>query len=430
MYVEIGTTKYRPIDFAMRRRVLDHLGSLPGGHAAALGFLFGVPADAWTFPNENAFYRAINIFADTPEAERTPTTLPNMLTVARRRAGTVMPGPGGALLPGGTTTLAGVRYADSAALALAGPVTALLALEATLRHPGLTRIVDDPLNGYAFTSWAALTEALGTWNGLGALPVAVRAARIPIHPVSALSNYDPTDTVTAENLRLQEARYVYAWGSCGMTGQHLTARIHDLGGDIQREDEVTFGQGQGAALRQLLLAPVAVRTLYEIHNPMLHHFVIEKRPSDQGAILQQGYIGAYWASWWAGLTGGLSVREEGNHEIISAMRTFWGGGRTIDLGVLGTRLGAFLAQPRMSTAGSAEAWRNLPFLPWAVIALDNPATWVVTTWSVAAPNTVFNAVEDRLHGDYPQEWVTETVMREAAEYETRIEAVRTLNPRL
>ncbi|MFI5983836.1 hypothetical protein ACIBEA_23500 [Streptomyces sp. NPDC051555] len=421
MYVQIGTTKYPPADIAIRRKALDQLGDGlgEGGHAASLAFLFGVPGSAWTFPNENAFLRALNIFEAAPIEQRTPQTLPNMLTVARR--------PASVPLPGGTVTLIGTRYASAAALALAPAVTGLLALAATIRHAGLLALASDPLNGYAFPTWAAATTALGTWNGQGAVPPAALAFRVPVRPPSVLVRYDPSSVVTgAQDIVDHERRYTYAWGTCGMTGEHMTGRLLDLGGDIQREAETTYGQGQGAALRQLLLTPVTVRTVYEIFNPMLHHFIVEKRPSDQGAVLQQGYIGAYTAPWWAGLTTeGMSLRKPDDQEALAAMRTYWGGGRTVDLGTLGTRLGAFLAEPRISTVGSTTAWRQLPFLPSAELPpMNEPAAWVVRTWSVADPQTVFDTVETRLNGGYPQEWVTHTVMREAAEYQARIAVVR------
>ncbi|MEV7723959.1 hypothetical protein AB0P15_04390 [Streptomyces sp. NPDC087917] len=421
MYVQIGTTKYPPADIAIRRKALDQLGNGlgAGGHAPSLTFLFGVPGSAWTFPNENAFYRALNIFEAAPPEQRTPQTLPNMLTVARR--------PASLTLPGGTVTLLGVSYASAAALALAPPVTGLVALAATVRHPGLLALASDPLNGYAFPTWAAAATALGAWNGLGAVPPAALAGRIPVRPQTALVRYDPSSVVTgAQDIVDHERRYSYAWGTCGMTGEHMTGRLLDLGGDIQREAETTFGHGQGAALRQLLLTPVAVRTVYEVFNPMLHHFVVEKRPSDQGAVLHQGYIGAYTAPWWAGLTTeGMTLRKPDDQETLEAMRTFWGGGRTIDLATLGTRLGAFLAEPRLSTVGSTTAWRQLPFLPSAELPpMNDPPAWVVRTWSVADPQTVFDTVEARLNRNFPQEWVTHTVMREAAEYHARIAAVR------
>jgi hypothetical protein len=85
-----------------------------------------------------------------------------------------------------------------------------------------------------------------------------------------------------------DAAQRFAWTTCGQTVQFLLGRVSQLGGDVRREDQVTFGQGQGQAMANLLAAHVGVLTFYEAHNPLLNQFVIEKSPADQAAVLQQG----------------------------------------------------------------------------------------------------------------------------------------------
>jgi hypothetical protein len=106
---------------------------------------------------------------------------------------------------------------------------------------------------------------------------------------------------------------------------------------------------------------------------------------------------------------------------MTQVRSAWGLAQPVDLGQLGTLLGAFLAEPRLNTQGALAAWDALPFLPglreWSQ---DVAPSWEVKVWSVHDPDTANGTVATRLGLQATSAWVTQTVLLEATEYWTRI----------
>jgi hypothetical protein len=416
MYLQIGATRLAPQDIDVRQRMLvplDQAAQTEAGHAGALSFFFTPVTHAWVFGSATAFYRAALALVALPAEQRAPDQLPTTISVSRRAATTAV--------PGGTVTVAGQRYDSALALANSPLIAGLAADGAVIGLPAVTVLVNNLLNPFSFTGWNAAGIAIGTWNGTGPMPPAVLAARVPVRPLSALARYDPTMQVLHAAVVDHRRRFSYAWSTCGQTGEHLTSRLGDLGADIQRENETSFPQGQGAALRALLVADVQVLTIFEIFNMRQHHFVIEKRPNDQQAIMQQGFISAYTATWWAGLTPGLHTLKTADLATMTQVRSAWGLAQPVDLGQLGTLLGAFLAEPRLNTQGALAAWDALPFLPglreWSQ---DVAPSWEVKVWSVHDPDTANGTVATRLGLQATSAWVTQTVLLEATEYWTRI----------
>jgi hypothetical protein len=285
--------------------------------------------------------------------------------------------------------------------------------------------VNDPAAGYVFGSWDALATALGAWNGDGALPVAVRAARVAQRPNSVLEYWDPAVTVTKANLRDCEHWIESIWGACGQTAEYLISRVHDLGGDVQLENTFRVEQGNGQVLAQYLLAPVARRTLINIGNNLIHEFVIEKRPSDQRAILQQGYLFTYNAIWWAGLTDDeLLSAQPADQEALRDARAEYGPTRSINLNKLGTNLTRLLSAPMLNSQAAAAAWLDLPFHPKAAPNKAVAPSFEVREWSVNAPDTAREAIRDRLGPTFDREWISQLVMYEIDELWRRIQPVR------
>jgi hypothetical protein len=414
MYLQIGPTRLTPEDIDVRQRFLAPLNQAAqtqAGHAGLLGCFFTSETHAWYFPYPRAFYRAAIAFAALPIQQRTPDQLPNEILISFKAATDAR--------PAGTVTVAGQRY-DSALALANGPIIAGLAADgAVISLPAVTALVNNLLNPFTFADWHTAGIAIGNWDGTGALPPAVLAARVPVTPLSALARYDPTMQVLHAAVDDHKRRFSYAWSTCGQTGEFLTSRLHDLGADIQRENETSFPQGQGAALSALLTANVQVLTIFEIFNMRQHHFVIEKRPNDQQAIMQQGFIGAFNATWWAGLT---NLNTLGNNlNAMTQVRGVWGEARAVNLGQLGTLLGNFLAEPRLNTQGALAAWDALPFYPGLREWSQNVApSWEVKVWSVNDPATANGTVSARLGPQATSTWVTQTVLLEATEYWGRI----------
>jgi hypothetical protein len=421
MYIQIGAVIFPPADILLRQRILtllDQAAASETGHAGALEYFFGPPTHGWVFGNDNAFYRIALAVAALPAEQRAPEQLPNTVAPSRK--------PASVAVPGGTVTIAGQRYTSALALANSPVIAGLAAAAAVIRLPAVLALASNMLNAFSFASWAVAATAIGGWNGTGALPVAVSAARVPVRPVSALARYDPTVEADRPHIVDHARRFSYAWSTCGQTGQHLTARLHDLGGDIQRENEITFNHNEGDQLTAFLVADVAVRTVIEIYNMRQHHFVIEKRPADQLAIMQQGFISGYTSTWWAGLTPALETfTTQASRVTMTGRRAVWGLAQPVDLGALGALLGAFLAEPRLNTPGALVAWDALPFLPGLREWSQNvPPAWEVKVWSVNAPDTARIAIADRLGAQQTSPWLTQAVLQEATEYWTRISAVQ------
>jgi hypothetical protein len=415
VYIQIAGVKLLPTDIELRRDTLAWIGVQEP--ATALAELFGDVTHGWLFSSEQVFYRAIRLLAARSELERQAGEY-----ISRDLTGWRLHGD--PRVADGTVKIAGQVYATAAALAAAPAIASLVAARATLVRPAVTRLVNDLAAGYAFDTWAALAVALGAWDGTGALPDAVRARREARHPKSVRGTWDPTVAVTSANLRACERLIENIWGACGATAEYLIGRVEDLGGDVRQENNFGIGPGEGQQLAQYLLTPVTRRTLINIGNETIHEFVIEKRPLDQRAILQQGYIFNYNAIWWAGLADELVSAPPEDREALTEARANYGPTSPVNLNQLGTNLTRLLAAPSLKSQAATEAWLELPFQPRAKPNKSVEPSFQVIEWSVNDPDAVRAAVSQRLGMTFDREWISQLVMYEIDEFWRRIQPVR------
>jgi hypothetical protein len=153
----------------------------------------------------------------------------------------------------------------------------------------------------------------------------------------------------------------------------------------------------------------------------VHEFTIEKRPSDQAAVLHQGYLSAYNSLWWAGLAENLNSLAQDPKEAITRMRDIYGGGRKINISELAKNLADFMSAPTINSKQAKAAWGQLPFNPGAAPNSEEKPNLIVRVWHVGNPKTVIEELEKTLNSK--EEWVTTAVQKEVLEvYKKIIEA--------
>jgi hypothetical protein len=312
--------------------------------------------------------------------------------------------------------VAGREFTDVDTLAASDLVAGVVALRDTLRRPAVTALVGDRAAGYRFDTWEALAVALGDWDGEPPTPLGLGAFRVPERQRSVRVNWNPARDVTPDNVGTYDHAFRTAWSNCGQTAEYLIGRIQDLGGDVQREDTLLIGQGEGARLAQCLLTVVTRRTLINVVNDQVHEFTIEKRSEDQGAILQQGYLSGYSAIWWAGLDAELIDAPQTARQDLLDMRADYGPTRAIDLITLGANLTRFLAAEQINSEAARAAWRDLPFHPNGALPSANPPSFQVRVWSINEPDTVRETVRGRLGDTLDATWISQLVMLEVNEF--------------
>ena len=283
----------------------------------------------------------------------------------------------------------------------------------------------DTFSEWEFADWKTLRNVVTGWNGKLPYPYEFRPHRRPRRPKPVLTEYDPTARLDKTTVTLREKQYSNAWGTCGNTVEFLTARINDLGGDVCLESEVVVaGASGGEQLKRILTAPVEVLVVINIINPLIHEFVIEKRPEDQTAVLQQGYLSAYYATWWARLEESrISLDGEARAKVVD-MRDQYGGEQPIDLTAFADKLAAFLRAPTIDSDAAYKAWQTLPFHPLGRPNSAEMPSFTVRVWSVNAPEVVRLTVADRFPGANAVR-LTQVVMYEAIDFSARIKRVDT-----
>lgn len=443
MGLQIDAKTYTAQDLDIRARV--H-AALTGPRAEMLlGRLFGDEEYGWVFSNGLTLYKAIDLLL------RNPGSVPAEAAPFRRKVNAAPSDSSKVAVPEGLAdSLAGratrpvqlnlrnrtpragaVRvsdtvYTDAAGLAAAPELSALAAVADLIGDPRLRGLAADDFSRWSFGDWDEVRRALDGWNGSRPYPSALSKHRAPRHPQSVRTEYNPTAPVNADNLITQEKQFRNAWGVCGNTAEFFTARVQDLAGDVCLEDEFSVqGSAGGARLRDVLTSHVDERTLINVINPLIHEFIIEKRPGDQAAVLQQGYLGAYYATWWAGVVAEHLFLQAESRERAAVVdrRDSHGQARPVDLAALGDALAALLAADRLDSGQAAAAWRKLPFHPEARPSSAEAPSFTVRIWSVHAPDKVLATVQERLSGAN-KDWVTQLVMQEAAEHWRRIAAVK------
>lgn len=419
MTLLIASARYTNEDIELRRQVLDTIGD--GQPIAVVQPFYDHLAQGWLFSTAKALYQAILLMAGHSQEERVARVYHSYQLDGWRRTT-------GELVPNGQVKAAGQVYATAQALADSPLLAGLVAARATLRLAAVLRLAADRALVYRADTWAALAVAIDDWNGVGVVPQAVRALRVPVRPTSVLTTWNPATTVTTGNLGASRYAFDRNWSNCGQTTVYMLSRLHDLNADIQLEEEFVVGQGAGDQLAAALLAPVPRLTLINVVNPEFHEFTVEKRPNGQ-AIMQQGYIGHYHATWWAGLTDDLLQATGAAREGLLEERETWGRNQVIDLDTLGQRLIPLLAAERLNAPAALEAWRHLPFNPRGAVPIcANEPSFTVRFWSVNAPDTARGAVRERLGVLTPTEWVSLLPIYEAHRFWQQIVTVATPQP--
>jgi hypothetical protein len=415
----IAQVRYTNEDIELRRQVLDTIGD--GQPVAVVQPFFDHLNQGWLFSTAKALYQAILLMAGHSQEERLARIYHSYQLDGWRRTT-------GDLVPNGQVKAANQVYATAQALADSPLLAGLVTARASIRSAAVLRLAGDRALVYRADTWTALAEAIDDWNGVGVVPQAVRALRVPVRPPSVLTTWNPATTVTTENLGASRYAFNRNWSNCGQTTVYLLSRLHDLNADVQLEEEFVVGQGAGEQLAAALLAPVPRLTLINVANEEFHEFTIEKRPNGQ-AVMQQGYIGQYHATWWAGLTDDLLQATGAAREGLLEDREIWGRNQVIDLDTLGQRLIPLLAAERLNSPAALLAWRNLPFNPRGAVPIcENAPSFTVRFWSVNAPDTARGAVRHRLGMTTPTEWVSLLPIYEAHRFWQQIVTVATPPP--
>ncbi|MFJ6168306.1 hypothetical protein ACIQH6_24525 [Micromonospora orduensis] len=152
------------------------------------------------------------------------------------------------------------------------------------------------------------------------------------------------------------------WANCGLAAFQIREQLHIRGGEPVRQSAQTYGAGQGAALRQALLAlPANAQTvrLFDCQFPQVHNFMIEVH-HDGSRYLAQGYQGTYFAHWWLGLDDSYSGTPGAD---ILALRERYGLGRPISAPDYTSLLDGLAAVISGGWPQAAVQWRTLPFNP-------------------------------------------------------------------
>jgi hypothetical protein len=353
----------------------------------------------WQFANNTAFYKFMAVLYTSQWNGRTDE-VPSGQLIYRKDCGT---------RPAGAVVINGIVYKSANELLGEDVLAWFEPIKNIIFDNKLLRLVLDPINKWNFENWEEVGAALESWDGTGSYSDTLKKHRDAFRPDSKKDKWDPT-TVTVENATEIERIFNNVWEVCGQTATYMISRVHDLMGDVTLEYKKVLGAEDALELIGILNRDVEALTLMNIGNNVVHEFTVEKRPSDQAAILHQGYLGAYNSLWWAGLEESLNSLAKEPKEAISAMRDLYGKGQKIDISKLSANLADFMSAPRINTERAQAAWKRLPFNPLIAPNSEEKPNLEVSVWQVNAPETVLNQLAETL--DSREEWVTTAVQKE------------------
>jgi hypothetical protein len=429
MRISIANVKYGEKDLEVRREAMLALHRLGEKEVVIWAAMFADGDRSWSFAAEAMWYKAIAALANN---HGNVVNLPPDVQVAYK--------PVSQQIPAGSMKIGKELFASVDNL-IASPIMATFnamrpVLLNEMRFPQLVSLLADPFE-WSFDDWAHVNKVLADWNGVPPYPTTLRACRQERRPGSKLETrfdrtrnvdvpaWNPAMVVNSDNWKTCKQAFEYAWGACGNTAEFLISRVHDLQGDVRLEDEFTVAGKEGAQrLLELLCSPVEGMTLVNVGNELIHEFVIEKHAGDGvPAILQQGYLLSYYATWWAGLDDSMISLKDLPLAKMKKARTENGAGTVVNLKALGVQLGEFMAAPLINSGEAAIAWSHLPFRPDDRPNKAVAPSFVVRVWSVNAPQTAFQAISQRLPGA-DKIWLTQAVLQEAQDFWERIKSVR------
>jgi len=362
----------------------------------------------WSFANPTAFFKILaalvgEAWTGDYSALSPSTAVSRKIPKPNQAPGTVIIGP---------TTY---KNCDD----LKNILVEIFGISDILRDRRVHNLAADPINSWQFDDWQQARKALETWNGNPPFSDALEQHRRAKTPDSKLSQWNPKAIVTPEDAKGAKKAFTL-WDVCGQTAEYLISRMHDLAGKVELELELTLKGAEGVStLKKILLSPVKQISLINIGNPQIHEFTIEKRPSDQAAVLHQGYLSAYNALWWAGLEEDLIHLKAGDKAAIEAKRDNYGKGRPINLEELAHNLAGFMSAKMINSPEAQAAWRQLPFHPNAKLDFDVSPDLLVRIWVVNEPGKFFENLGIK------DEWVTSAVMQEVRGVYSKILAINT-----